>query len=441
MDNSVAACHSNSLTIKPKPMAKQLHNRLSEEQVKLILEHYLSHEVSLTNALENLQIKRARFFRILKRYQESPDTFTILPPERTNEHSRVSKNMEEVNNEELKKEKQLILNKDIPVRFYNYSAVRDDILKKHQIKVSVPTIISRAKEQGFYIPKTKRKTHDREVITNFVGELIQHDSSHHLWSPFMDRKMYLITSIDDYSRLLLFADLFLEETSWWHITAIESVVLAHGCPLKYYPDQHSIFRFVRERDKFSPWHTAAKFTDDVDTQFKQVLKDCNTELIHVLSANAKGKVERPYQWLQDRIVRTCAKEHITGYEDVRKVLKDLVYQYNNVWVHSTTRQIPAVRFDQAIHTGQTLFRPFTIKPPFQSSKDIFALRDQRVVDNYRKISFHNLEITIPGVPQRHTVDLRIVPNTQPGLAEIRIWFKDKLVATQLVKHAEIKLNF
>ena len=420
---------------------QQLHKRLSEEQVKLILEHYLSKEVSLDNALENLQIKRARFFRVLKHYQDSPDHFTVAPPKRTNAHSKVSVGAEEWMTKELKKEQQLILNKNIPVKFYNYSAVRDDLLNQHKIKVSVPTIISRAKQQGFYIPKPPRQAHDREVITNFAGELIQHDSSLHLWSPFMDRKMYLITSIDDYSRLLLYAELFLEETSWWHISAIESVVLAHGCPLKYYPDQHSIFRFVRERDKITSWHTAHKFTDDVDTQFKQVLNDCHTELIYALSPNAKGKIERPYQWLQDRIVRTCAKEHITEPAEVRRVLKELVYQYNHVWVHSTTKQIPRVRFDQAIQTGQTLFRPFTIQPPFTSSKDIFALRDQRVVDNYRKISFHNLDITVPGVPQRQIVHLRIVPNVQPGLAEVRIWFKDKLVTTQLVRHADLKLNF
>lgn len=419
----------------------QLHKRLSDEQVKLILEHYLSTEVSLENALENLQVKRARFFTLLQRYQENPDQFTVMPPARTNAHSKVSAEAEKMMTAELTKEQQLIQNKAIPIRFYNYSAVRDDLLKKHHIRVSVPTIITRAKTQGFYIPKPQKKAHDREVITNFAGELVQHDSSLHLWSPFMERKMYLITSIDDYSRFLLFADLFLVETSWWHISAIESVVLAHGCPLKYYPDQHSIFRFVRDRDKFTPWHTARKFTDDVDTQFKQVLQDCHTELIYALSPNAKGKIERPYQWLQDRIVRTCAKEHITEPAEVRQVLKELVYQYNHVWVHSTTKQIPAVRLDQAIHSGQTVFRPFIIQPPFTSSKDIFALRDQRVVNAYRKISFHNVEITVPGVPQRNTVDLRIVPNTQIGLAEVRIWFKDKLVATQLVRHSDLKLNF
>ena len=43
----------------------------------------------------------------------------------------------------------------MPVRFYNYSAVRDDLLKQHKVKVSVPTIINRAKDNGFYLPKRK----------------------------------------------------------------------------------------------------------------------------------------------------------------------------------------------------------------------------------------------------------------------------------------------
>ena len=86
--------------------------------------------------------------------------------------------------------------------------------------------------------------------------------------------------------------------------------MTYGCPLKYYPDQHSIFRYVKDRDKNRPWNTYAKFTDDVDPQWKKVLIDCNISVIYALSPQAKGKVERPYRWLQDRIVRTAAREKI-----------------------------------------------------------------------------------------------------------------------------------
>jgi hypothetical protein len=421
-------------------MPKQLRKRLTEEQVKAILENYVSGEITATSARENLRLKRSQFFGLVKAYRDSPDTFSLTPPKKDNSHLKISEQAEKLIIKELTKEKQLIDNKNIPVKFYNYSSVRDDLLKQHGVKISVPTIIARAKTGGFYLPKRPKKVHDHEVITNFTGELIQHDSSLHQWSPFSTDKWYLITSLDDYSRGLLFADLFEKESSWAHISSIESVVLKYGCPLKYYPDQHSIFRFVRERDKFTPWHTAHKFTDEVDPQFKQVLKDCGTELIYALSPQAKGKIERPYRWLQDRMVRTCAKEHITEIRDARKVLKELVYDYNNKWVHSTTKEIPMVRLEAAVNSGKNLFRPFTIKPPFESGKDIFCLRDRRVVSPYRKISFKGIELAVPKSLPRDTVDLRIVPNVKKGLAEVRIWNRDELVSVQLAKHEDLELS-
>ena len=418
----------------------QMHKRLTQEQVVLILENYLSREIALTSALENLGLKRARFFRLLKAYQDNPEKFAIIP-RRDNAHRKITKAAETLIKKELQKEQKLIQNKDMPIRSYNYSAVADDLLTWHQVKVSVPTIINRAKDWGYYLPRKPRRVHDRVVLTNFAGELVQHDSSHHLWSPFMDQKLYLITSLDDYSRLLLYADLVENETSWTHILAVESVIMRYGCPLKYYPDQHSVFRYVKNRDQFRPHQTYSKFTDDVDTQFKQVLKDCGTDLIYALSPQAKGKIERPYGWLQDRIVRTCAKEKIMKLAEVRDVLKELVYQYNHRWVHSTTKDIPAARFEKAREEGKSLLRPFVIKSPFESSKDIFCLREQRVVNNYRKISLHNLELTVPNVPPRYPVDLRIVPNAKVGLTEVRMWFKGKLVSTQLVKNQDLGLVY
>jgi hypothetical protein len=421
-------------------MSQQLRKRLSEEQVKAILENYISGEITAASARENLSLKRSQFFDLVKAYKGSPDTFTLTPPKKDNSHLKISDDTEKLIIKELKKEKSLIDNKDMPVRFYNYSAVRDDLLKLHKVKVSVPTIISRAKDNGFYLPKRTKKVHDHEVVTNFTGELIQHDSSLHQWSPFSLDKWYLITSIDDFSRGLLFADLFERENSWAHINSIESVVLKYGCPLKYYPDQHSIFRFVKERDKFTPWYTAHKFTDEVDPQFKQVLKDCGTEVTYALSPQAKGKIERPYRWLQDRMVRACAKNHITSIQEARKILKELVYDYNNKWIHSTTKEIPMVRLEAAVNSGRTLFRPFTIKPPFESSKDIFCLRNQRVVNGYRKITFKQAELLVPKSLPRDTVDLRIVPNVKKGLAEVRIWNKGELVSIQLAKHEDLELN-
>jgi len=244
-------------------MAKQLHKRFSTEEVKMFLQQYLDNKKKLPYILEILQITKRRFFHLLQEYRENPDGFSIdykrkKPTRKINEE--IEKNI--VN--ELRIEKQLIEDKELPIIHYNYSYIKDQLYKKHKQKVSVPTIIKRAKKMGFYKPKKrKKKLHDREVQTEYIGQLIQHDSSHHKFSPYANKKWYLITSLDDFSRLLLYYKLVEKETTWEHILALEEVFLTFGVPFRYYVDSHSIFRFVQGRD--SMWRRHYLQTDDVDT--------------------------------------------------------------------------------------------------------------------------------------------------------------------------------
>jgi len=215
---------------------------------------------------------------------------------------------------------------------------------------------------GFYKPKKrKKKSHDREIQTEYIGQLIQHDSSHHKFSPYADKKWCLITSLDDFSRLLLYYKLVEKETSWQHIVALEYVFLTFGIPFRYYVDSHSVFRFVQGRD--SMWRHHYLQTDDVDTQWKMVLNDCNVDVTYALSPQARGKIERPYQWMQDRVVRTCAREKITTIEEAQKVLEEEAERYNYHQVHSTTGEIPFIRFKRAQNEKKSLFRDFDTKLP------------------------------------------------------------------------------
>jgi len=417
-------------------MTKQLHKRFQDEQVQSLLQRYLSKEIEVSYVLEILGIKRRQFFKLLKEYRKDPSNFSVAY-RRKKQTKRICKKIEKNIMKELKIEKKLIENKSMPVRFYNYSYIKDMLLNKYQQKVSLPTIIDRAKEYNCYCPKPERKSHDREVLTNYAGELIQHDSSHHKWSPYAERKWYLITSLDDYSRMLLYAAFVEKELSWEHILALETVALRYGLPSSYYVDNHSIFRFVQGRDSF--WRTHYKVTDEADPQWKQVLADCQVKITYALSPQAKGKIERPYGWLQDRIVRTCARENIRTIQQGSEVLRHEVYRYNNRQVHSTTGEIPSTRFQKAIQQKQSFFRKFQVPPPFQSTKDIFCLRAERVVNAYRKISFNNLQLKAHGVPIREKVLLRICPDKESGLAEIRLWYKNELVATQIVKNEDLNL--
>ncbi len=417
-------------------MVQQLHKRAEEDFIRFIFQQYLSKQLSLEKALDHLKIKRSRFFKLLKKFKNNPDSFSITYERKS--PKRIDNELEKIIIDELKKDKKLIMDKNVPVNNYNYSYIRNQIMTDHEINISLPTIINRAKKHNYYIPKRKHKKHDREVITNYPGELIQHDSSHHLFAPLSNKKWYLITSIDDYSRFLLYAALLERETSWGHISALESVILRHGIPLQYYVDSHSIFRFVQGRD--SIWREHKKLTDEVPTQFKQVLLDLNIDLIYALSPQAKGKIERPYQWLQDHLVRTCARESIKTIESAQQILEHEVQRYNYKQVHSTTREIPAMRFEKSIKSNKTMFREFKIKPPLESTKDIFCIRETRKVDAYHKISFNNMEFYVQGVPLRESVRIKIIPDRKKGITELRFWYNNKCVDKQYAKISDLNLS-
>ncbi len=323
----------------------------------------------------------------------------------------------------------------MPLKSYNYSYIKDLLERKYNQNVSLPTIIDRARKNDFYIKKKpKRTVHDREVLTNYVSEIIQHDSSYHLWSPPAKEKWYLITSLDDFSRFILYATFLKKETSWAHIAALQTVILKYGVPFSYYVDCHSIFRFVQGRDSF--WRKHHKLTDESDPQWKQVLDDCNVKIIYALSPQAKGKIERPYGWLQDRIIRTCVRENVTDIRQAQKVLDQELYRYNYRQVHSTTREVPYFRFQRALEEKKSLFREFKIKPPYESVKDIFCLRANRIVDPYRRISINNLELKVNGAIPREAVNLRIYPMSN-GISEIRFWCNNKLIDVQRIKNSEL----
>jgi len=249
-------------------------------------------------------------------------------------------------------------------------------------------------------------------------------------------KWYLITSIDDRSRDLLYADLWERETSWAHIVAAKSLVTAFGCPLKYYVDNHVIFRFIERRDTM--WKKAQVSEDDAFVQWKEVLKDLNIEVIYALSPAAKGKVERPYRWLQDHLVRTCVRAGIIKIDQAREVLYREINQYRFHRVHSTTGEIPNTRLEKASEEKRSLFRPFIIRPPYQTAEDIFCYRYQRTLDAYRRVSFNTLSFGLHGVPIGESVELRISFNLKTRMATIRFWYKNKLVDQKEVKGEDLK---
>jgi hypothetical protein len=411
----------------------QLHRRFTDDQVKDMLRRYVDHEIERGYLQTMLGVGKARFFHLLTRYRTNPDAFSVQY--RRASSARLDPAIESNILKELRIDQQAIRNPAIPLRVYNYSYVRQRLQAHYRQQVSLSTIIARAQQHGFYLPRRAHQVHDREVLTRYVGELIQHDSSHHLWAPAAGVKWYLLTSLDDYSRYLFFAQLVESETVWQHIDAVQRLVLRYGYPYAYYVDCHAIFRFVRGRDALHVRQTC--LTDDVDPQWKQMIRECGIQPVYALSPQAKGKIERPSRWLQDHLVRTCLREDVTSWAQANQLLAKEVHDDNDRRVHSTTGEIPARRFQQALQEKRSLFRPFTPPPPFQSAKDLFCLRVERTTNAYRRVSLDTLQFSVRGVDPYQPVTLRITPRTQQ-LAEIRFWYQERLVDVQTVQRQDLR---
>jgi len=157
-------------------------------------------------------------------------------------------------------------------------------------------------------------------------------------------------------------------------------------------------------------------------------------------ASGKGKIERPYRWLQDRIVRACALENLTALKEVRGVYVTKSDRYNNHQVHSTTGEIPSLRFENARKSGTSLFRPFSLPTPYSSHKDVFACA--KPAPSMAMASSHSSTIKSM-CPMFRTV--KMWSSTDPDLArqalEVRIWFEQKMVHSLTLPLADSRVHF
>jgi hypothetical protein len=108
------------------------------------------------------------------------------------------------------------------------------------------------------------------------------------------------------------------ETTRAYLEALRSHVLAHGCPLAFYSDRHGSFR-VNAKDAAS---------GDCKTEFGRVVERLAIEAIHALTPQAKGRVERANQTLQDRLVKEMRLQGIATMAEAEAYLPTFIKIWN-----------------------------------------------------------------------------------------------------------------
>jgi hypothetical protein len=179
-------------------------------------------------------------------------------------------------------------------------------LAEHEgIRASVETVRQIQIRIGLWRPKarrSKRVFQVRERRERF-GELIQIDGSVHDWLEGRGPRMTLIVFIDDATGRLTALRFAPAETTRAYLETLRDHVMAHGVPLAFYSDRHGIFRIN------------AKDADSGDglTAFNRVTERLRIEQICATTPQAKGRVERANQTLQDRLIKEM---RLAGIEDM-----------------------------------------------------------------------------------------------------------------------------
>jgi len=144
----------------------------------------------------------------------------------------------------------------------------------------------------------KRRTHRQwRQRKAYRGQMVQMDGSHHAWLEERGPRLVLMGYIDDADNKA-YARFYEYEGTIPAMDSFKRYIRRNGLPHSVYLDNHSTYKS----------QARPKIEDELEnqgpmSQFERALKELGVEVIHANSAPAKGRVERLFKTLQDRLVK------------------------------------------------------------------------------------------------------------------------------------------
>ncbi len=193
----------------------------------------------------------------------------------------------------------------------------EKLVELHGIHLSVETLRQWMIIEGVWIPKIQRKprVYQPRYRRECLGELIQIDGSHHDWFEGRSPKCCLLVFIDDATGKLMTLRFSETESSFDYMVATRQYIESHGKPLAFYSDQHAIFRVSSSKENNL-------------TQYGRALHSLNIDLICANSPQAKGRVERANQTLQNRLVKEMRLQSINTIEEANDWVPHFIDDFN-----------------------------------------------------------------------------------------------------------------
>ena len=219
-------------------------------------------------------------------------------------------------------------------------------------------------------PKPRREAKNRHVWRprkeNF-GEMQQFDGSYHHWFENRGEESCLLLAIDDATGRITHAKFDHNEGTKAVFHFWLEYFNRNGIPISIYLDRFSSYKIN---------HKSAEDNKDLITQFQRAAKEIGMNLITAYSPEAKGRVERVFETLQDRLVKELRLKNISTIEEANKFLnKEFIDKFNAKFA-----VIPALKSN--LHQSVKSLKE-------EKLLQIFSIQNKRRVNNDYTILFKN----------------------------------------------------
>jgi hypothetical protein len=308
-----------------------------------VLHEVKQRHLTQSQAAEQVGMSERGFRKLLKRFRKNKDAAVVhgLRGRRSNRGLReetASKAVQAVRQE---------------YRDFGPTLAAEYLDKDLQISLSRETLRQLMIREGLWKAKTRKisEIHVWRPRRSCRGELVQWDTSVHAW--LEDRgpgKMYLIALIDDASSTL-FGRFVPADSSEQHRRVLRAYVERYGRPQAVYTDKASLFQ-----PTLAPGWKAEEPGPKRETQMGRAFRELGIEWIAAHSPQAKGRIERCFGTLQDRLVKGLRRAGAGTLEAANEYLeREFLKDWNERFTVQPDSQVNAHRpINQALHLESIL---------------------------------------------------------------------------------------
>jgi len=252
----------------------------------------------------------------------------------------------------------------------------EKLFERDSIRISKEKLRQIMMVHGLWQRKRRRREiHPWRERKDYFGEMVQMDGSHHAWLEGRGPRLVLMGYVDD-AKNNFFGHFYGYEGVYPAMDSLERYISLCGLPRSLYLDKHSTFKTTRE-----PSLDELLRGERAHTQFERACKQLGIEVIHAHSPQAKGRIERTFGILQDRLVKEMRLAGIRTEDQANRFLEKFLPRFNE-------------RFAKVAKKEGDLHRPL---PKGVNLREIFCIKATRTINNGYIVKWKGRQLLIESV--------------------------------------------